>query len=1051
MIRGPATKQDPARIVELGAAAVEGLSIIFFDQDLRIVAVHGAAAGRHGHPAERVVGRRVPDVLPAPVWATLAPLYACTLDGATLAVRLPTADGTALFETSFQPVLDDGVVIGGTATSRDVTAAADAEERLRRSERDFRLLAERSTDMITRTTPAGEVLYVSPASRTVLGLEPAAYVDQGAWWALVDPRDRPALQQEWRRVLQEHSSVSVEYRVRRPDGTVAWVQSDLRVIRDPGTDLVTEIHGSSRDITERKVGEEASRVWRASFETAPRGVAICDPEDGRLLEVNPAFAALHGGQPGDFTDRPLADVLGGAEQDRSAERTELLRRVGHAEYETEHRRLDGTSFPVGVEVLAVTDASGAPRLIASYTDLTRLRAREASERRAVARFEQSFVEAPVGMLLLVEGRIVRANRAIAALIGVEAEALLGRDPRDFVHPEDRELIPAAPSVTPTELWVVTPDGRTLLLRLRTSVLAGEEQRVVLVHALDVTERHVAMRELDTTRKLFETTFQHAPTGMIVADRHPDGSTILRCNVAFARMVGRAPQDVVGCRTREFVHPDDALVGRRMVTDALAGRPGAAEVRLLHGDGTAVWTLAQPVALTGPAGEPLLLMQAQDISERKRFERQLRFLADHDVLTGLCSRSRFESELEREVSLIHRLGGEATLLLLDLDGFKDVNDLFGHSVGDELLTRIAAAISRELREVDLVARLGGDEFAVVLPGTGLEGGRTVAATLVDAVRAEGRVIRDGRHAEVTASVGITTLDGEHDAEELLVEADIAMYQAKDAGKDAVAVYERSDRRREEISLRADLTGRLRRALEEDRFVLHAQPVVPLRVPPAPMESYELLLRLRADDGTLLAPGSFLRHAERHGMVVDIDRWVLRQAVGELHRAGRQGRELSLAVNFSARTVQDPRIVEDLAALLAEEPIPAGSLLIEVTETAAITNVTRAVDLARQLQGLGCKLALDDFGAGFASFYYLKHLVFDYLKIDGEFIDRLPTSATDQLVVRAVVDIAKGLGAQVIAERVADDATVALLADLGVDFGQGYFLGRPAPLPGAPPRP
>jgi diguanylate cyclase (GGDEF)-like protein len=434
----------------------------------------------------------------------------------------------------------------------------------------------------------------------------------------------------------------------------------------------------------------------------------------------------------------------------------------------------------------------------------------------------------------------------------------------------------------------------------------------------------------------------------------------------------------------------------------------------------------------------------DISERKRFEGQLEYLADHDALSGLFNRRRFEQELKRELTRARRYGAGGAVLALDLDGFKYVNDSFGHAAGDELIVSVSGTMSRTLRESDIVARTGGDEFAIILPEADEEAAFVVGEKLLTAIHREATVLRGSHHAEVTASIGLTLFDGPDPllVEDILIEADIAMYDAKEAGKNRICVYKRDEHRRELIVSGQGWAERLRQAVEQDRFVLYAQAIVPVCSNEIP--SFELLLRMPDDQGDLIPPGAFLYHAERFDLIQPIDYWVMEQAVRMLHEYHSQGRDISLAINVSAKTLNAGAIAERLAGMLQQWPIPEGRLVIELTETVAISNITRARDLALELRHLGCRLALDDFGAGFATFYYLKHLDFDIVKIDGEFIKRLPESRTDQLVVRAVVDIARGLGIETIAEFVQDDETLALLRELGVGSAQGYHTGRPGPL-------
>jgi diguanylate cyclase (GGDEF)-like protein/PAS domain S-box-containing protein len=556
---------------------------------------------------------------------------------------------------------------------------------------------------------------------------------------------------------------------------------------------------------------------------------------------------------------------------------------------------------------------------------------------------------------------------------------------------------------------------------------------------------------DEAGEHFRIAFEHAPIGLaIMGIREPDRGRFLHTNPALARMLGREPGDLDGVLAREVSHPDDVDVDAQLL-DAVPDRAEHVEKRYIHRDGRPIWTLISATEAPSADGSEseYCVAQVVDISERKRTEAQLRYLADHDSLTGLLNRRSFENELVARLERVRTSGSNSALLVLDLDGFKFVNDRFGHAVGDELIIKMAVLLRQCARTGDMLARLGGDEFAILAHDCTPAAAVALAERILALVRTRGTVVSPEATARVTASVGIVTLDpcSDASADELALAADTAMYRAKADGRNGYAMHESAATARPGTSERRPSQhdswfARLRQALDEDRFVLHAQPVVPICAEGP--DRYELLLRLRGDDGELLPPGAFLLNAERFELIGEIDRWVLGQAARLLRTHIAAGNELNLAVNLSGKTLDDLELAGELAEILEDHPVPAGCLSIEVTETAAVINVDSARDLARKLHTLGCRFALADFGAGLASFHYLRHLEFDYLKIDGEFIAGLISGGVDRLVVEAVVGIARGLGMQTVAESVGDAATVTLLRRLGVDYGQGFHLGRPGPL-------
>jgi diguanylate cyclase (GGDEF)-like protein/PAS domain S-box-containing protein len=595
---------------------------------------------------------------------------------------------------------------------------------------------------------------------------------------------------------------------------------------------------------------------------------------------------------------------------------------------------------------------------------------------------------------------------------------------------------------------VRKDGSEVevILTVRAVIDSFGEIEGLLAVASDLSEIRRADLARMRAEERFRIAFEHAPIGLAIAALEgPDRGRWTQTNLALARMLGYEPGELDGLPINDLTHPEDrdVTVGNM---GALRAQPVAMEKRYLRKDGSTVWAFMSATPVPSADGGPAAycITQVLDISERRHFEAQLHYLADHDPLTGLFNRRRFEAELDRVVADSCETGERGALLVLDLDGFKVVNDRFGHSVGDDLVAHIGGLLRESVRKSDFIARLGGDEFAIIVRDCALSDAVEIAEKVLESIRGRGMLVTPKATARVTTSIGIALYGPAPTAtaDELAVEADIAMYQAKADGRNGYAVYSADGTHRKGLVERDSWYSRLRRALDEDRFVMYAQPIIPICG--AGMPRFELLVRMLDDAGQIVMPGAFLLNAERFDLIGELDRWVIARAVSLLHQHAKVGNDFSLSVNLSGKTMNDLELAGDVGELLKRKPIPSGRLVVEVTETAAIVNIERARELAQQLRHLGCLFALDDFGSGFSSFYYLKHLQFDYVKIDGEFITKLVSTETDQLLVQAVVGIARGLGTLTVAEFVGDAETVALLRQLGVDYGQGYHLGRPAPV-------
>ncbi|HEY6731721.1 MAG TPA: EAL domain-containing protein [Solirubrobacterales bacterium] len=428
-----------------------------------------------------------------------------------------------------------------------------------------------------------------------------------------------------------------------------------------------------------------------------------------------------------------------------------------------------------------------------------------------------------------------------------------------------------------------------------------------------------------------------------------------------------------------------------------------------------------------------------LERAEKTEAELRFLADHDSLTGLLNRRRFRSELDQYVSFTARYGGRGAVMVIDIDGLKAVNDSHGHQAGDTLIRRVAEILRERVRATDLVARLSGDEFAVLMPQTDTTGALQLGEDLRNQV-AEG--LAPGSEIDgATISVGIAMFGGQGEiaAEAVLVAADEAMYQAKQEGRDRIMLFHAAGEEGRVVERAQTTSARIRDALTQDRLRLATQPI--RSIASGGIERYELLLRMTGEEGELLPAASFIDAAERSGMVQELDRWVVARALEMIAERQRAGSPVSLHMNISGSSMTDLSVLEYIERRLDEGEADPARCTFEITQAGRVEDFDAAAGFADRLTEFGCEVAIDDYGAGSGPFAFLKKVPFDVIKIDGTFIRDLPRNDADQLTVKAIVQIARGLGKRTIAEFVEDEDTMTLLREYGVDMAQGYHLGRP----------
>lgn len=604
-----------------------------------------------------------------------------------------------------------------------------------------------------------------------------------------------------------------------------------------------------------------------------------------------------------------------------------------------------------------------------------------------------------------------------------------------------------------EWRVVWPDGSVHVLRGSGRVLRDADGQALRMSGVcwDVSEERALQQQLEEQHELLEVTLQSIADAVLTTDAQ---GRVTWLNPVAQRLTGWTAEEARGqpaSRVFQARREDDQEALPDPVQQCLGNGlptqlPPGAVLHARDGEQRAVDDSVAPIR--GKAGHVFgTVLVFRDVTQQRRQFDEIRWRASHDGLTGLVNRIEFGQRLARLFERARRDGSHHAVLALDLDRFKLINDHCGHADGDEVLRQVAQRLEAGVRGRDTVARLGGDEFAAILENCSLDEALHVAQKLCDALD-EFRHVHGAQTFRIGASIGVAPLDGRWpDAETALREADACCMLAKEQGRNRVHVWAPDDATLRTHQTEHRWATRLQQALDEERFELDLQRVMPAQgAEDDGRLRGELLLRLRERDGSRVQPTAFMPAAERFHIAPRIDRWVLRQAVALLQRVGLP-EIASLSVNLSGLTLQDAAFHQEARALLTElGPERARALCLEITETAVITRLRDAAHFIAQMRALGARIALDDFGAGASSYGYLKALPVDVLKIDGQFIRSLMTDPLDQVAVRSFVDVARALGITTVAECVETPDVLLELVRLGVGEVQGFLLHRPEPLAG-----
>ncbi|WP_321949493.1 EAL domain-containing protein [Paraburkholderia sp. J10-1] len=637
------------------------------------------------------------------------------------------------------------------------------------------------------------------------------------------------------------------------------------------------------------------------------------------------------------------------------------------------------------------------------------------------------------------------------------DGALPMDTRAFnalVHPADllrlRETIVnhlKHDSLYDVEYRLRMADGQYLWCRGRGKAIRDESGRATRIVGclFDISGLKRAEAAAAKEKSLTEATLASIDDGVIRLD---NAASVTYCNAAAERMLGRPSRDIYRKPLFDVCDLYDERSGNIVTAQYLHNRAAVADdaqrrLSVTRPDGSLL-PVACSVATIRDDEEEMLgtVMVLRDASTERQHAAELEYQATHDHLTGLLNRREFERRLS---GLLENAGARPhAVMFLDLDQFKVVNDTCGHAAGDELIRSVGGALQQQLRTAHILARLGGDEFGVVLPGCCIDDALRVAEDLREAVT----VIRlpwDQRLLTTGVSIGVVDVDATQTSTwDVMKAADVACYMAKEKGRNRVHRYCLEDHLQSTTHMQMEWVARVKAALEHDRFRLYAQQIKSLKEGPAGEEVHvELLLRMVDESGGVIPPAYFIGAAERFNLMPLVDRWVIGRAF-EAIAAGHLAANV-WSINLSGASLGD----DDLLAYIVQQQQRCGirfeSVCFEITETAVITNLSKAIALMESLRALGCRFALDDFGSGMSSFTYLKRLPVDYLKIDGSFVRGIASSDLDRTIVQSIHQVAHAAGKATIAEFVESEAIIGRLSGIGIDYAQGFCVGLPQPLP------
>lgn len=946
----------------------------------------------------------------------------------------------------------------------DITQLKRAEEALRETETRYRTLVETipAVTYIQEIHDTSTTVYASPQIKDMLGYTPEeCTTDPDHWIQVLHPEDKERVLAEDERTNATGEPFSMEYRQIAKDGRVVWLRDEARVVRDDEGDPAYWL-GVQVDITKLKEAEallrESEERFRSVVQNSSEVVNIVDI-DGTVKYASPALERVLGHRSEEFVGQNVLDFVHPDDLPGVARKTqEALREPAVARNEAEYRfrHKDGSWRHMEALGTYLLDDPSVKGVLVTSRDVTKRKEAERKRHEAEVRFRTLVEQVPA----IIYAEELSRNGKVLTYMSPQYEALFGYSwepgvphPEqwlDKVHPEDRERLITEDARTDetlepfmAEYRMFTRDGRILWMRDEAVVVRDDNGKPLFWQGIrfDITEQKRADEALKKSESSLAKAQQQAHLGSWEWDLNTGEASF---SDEVFRIFGYGPHELSATfeNFMKTVHPDDREALERKIDEVIyEGGSYDFEHRVVRPSGEVRVVHCRAEILSGEGGEPLRMVgTVHDITERKELEKQLAHQALHDALTGLPNRSLFVDRLEQALARADRHRGKIAVLFLDVDNFKVVNDSLGHEAGDKLLIEMSRRLRACIRPGDTVARLGGDEFTILLEEV---------YDLSDAVRVAERIAEElqapfdleGQEVFATASIGIALGDlAQSRPANLLRDADLAMYRAKDTGRAHYEVFEpgMNTQARERLKLANDL----RRALEQDELKVHYQPQVLLET--GRIIGMEALVRWEHPERGLVEPSEFVGIAEETGLILPLGKRVLEMACRQARSwQGRRAGAPAICVNLSARQFQQRDLVDDIARVLRESGLDPSSLVLEITESVVMRDARSSVVTFEGLTNLGVRLAIDDFGTGYSSLSYLRRFPVEYLKIDRSFVEKLGAESGDAVIASGIIGLAHTLGMRVIAEGTETAEQLRWLRELDCDLAQGNYFSKPLP--------